>query len=513
MNLREVETPPIGIKRFPGCPPGKKYVAVLKSDRNIVFNDYTNKSGALIHYIKEHFDVDVPSQFKRARYRERTGMEWYEQYWDIVQVDDIEKPVKKCPYCDWSTHDVNNLSGAFVSHIQNVHGMTRAEYLKEYPEDKEYLRLVNRTLQRAYEDDKSKFVTCAICGKKLARIDWRHLSKHGITKEEYKWKYCQTTVSDELHGRLSKIITKRNEELAPSFTSRAEQEIRDWLTSNGVEFETNNRKVLQGKELDIYIPSMNIAIEYNGIYWHSEGMNNKDRYSHLRKLEACLDKGIALIQIFEDEYVFHKDLVYEKLEHLLKFESNKERVAARRCRVVEIHKDVAKEFLDKFHIQESAHATIYLGAYYGNRLVGVMAFKKMDDRTSKFELVRFATDFNYICQGLGGKLFSHFINNYNPSEVKTFADRRWTISDKDNLYVKLGFAFDGYVAPDYMYYCDKISRVKRLHKFNFRKTLLHKRFGFPLTMTEREMTDKLGCRKVWNAGLIRYIWKREVELT
>ena len=75
--------------------------------------------------------------------------------------------------------------------------------------------------------------------------------------------------------------------------------------------------------------------------------------------------------------------------------------------------------------------------------------------------------------------------------------------------INLGFTIDGYLEPDYRYYNEKVGKYERVHKFNFRKNALHRKYGLPLTMTEKEMTEKLGYYKIWDCGLIRYIWKNE----
>ena len=125
-----------------------------------------------------------------------------------------------------------------------------------------------------------------------------------------------------------------------------------------------------------------------------------------------------------------------------------------------------------------------------------------------WDLNRFATDINYQCVGIGGKLFKHFTRNYPFIEIKSFADRRWTIDPTNNLYTKLGFKFDSFVPPSYWYYNPKISKIERFHKFGFRKQHLHKQYGLPLTMTEREMTETLGYTRIWDCGLIKYIYRK-----
>ena len=109
--------------------------------------------------------------------------------------------------------------------------------------------------------------------------------------------------------------------------------------------------------------------------------------------------------------------------------------------------------------------------------------------------------------GVGGKLFGYFVRKYNPTEVKSFADRRWTLDKDKNLYTNLGFKLDEILKPDYRYYNYKVDKVKRFHKFGFRKEILSKKYGFPMEMTESEMTKAIGFDKIWDCGLFRYVWK------
>ena len=263
----------------------------------------------------------------------------------------------------------------------------------------------------------------------------------------------------------------------------------------------NDTTVLNGKELDIYIPSLNISFEYNGVRWHSEEFG-KNKYYHLNKTIRCNEKGITLIQIFEDEYLEHKDIVLDKIRHLL-MKDNKEKIFARKCIIKNIENHKAKDFLDKYHIQGFASSSIYLGAFYNNELVAVMTFMKLNDET--YELNRFSTNINYTICGIASKIFSFFKNNYNPKEVKSFLDLRWRNINRETIYDKLGFKLDNIGKPDYYY---TFGDSKRYHKFNFRKKILHKKYGFPLSMTESEMTKKLGLYKIWNCGLIKYVWKK-----
>lgn len=495
------------LKRFPKIE-GKKYIAIYKNDHSVRFEDYLNKSGCITSYIKDVIGIDVPSLFLRKKYFHENGKQWHEQWFDIILEEKEETEKKKCPYCNWETTDVNNRSGMFLTHIQKEHSISREEHLRLHPEDREYFSLANKTLDREMETDSNKYVTCAICGKKFARLDWRHLGKHGITKTDYEIKYGERLSVDLFH-RLSETMKKTNENMKPVFISKPQQQIAEFIKECGVECELSNRKALDGKEIDIYIPSLKFGIEYNGNFWHSEGMCGKNRRTHLEKTVAAKSKGISLIQIFEDEYFLRRDIVYSKIAHLIGLQQNLPRIMARKCTVKEICANDASEFLENNHIQGFVDSTVHLGAYYCGELVAVMSFKR-EKKTSneKWELTRFASDNRKVCQGIGGKLFKHFIREYSPSEIKSFADRRWTINEESNIYIKLGFKFEGYLAPEYRYYNAKVDRYHRFHKFGFRKQILAKKYGFPMTMTETEMTEALGYKKIWDCGLIKYVWKK-----
>lgn len=287
--------------------------------------------------------------------------------------------------------------------------------------------------------------------------------------------------------------------------SIAEDEIYNFI-GNLIGFdkiEKRNTKILDGKEIDLYIPSMNLGIEYNGLRWHSEKFN-KDKYYHLNKTLECEKKGIRLIQIFEDEYFDNKELVLEKIKHIIGCSEEKPKAYGRKCKIGVIKDlNVIKDFLNKYHIQGFAGNTIAYGAYFNNELIAIMSFVK---EGKIWNLNRFTTNTNYSCPGVASKIFKQFIKDYNPEEIKSFLDRRWCFNINENLYTKLGFKQDSILLPDYRY---TNGHYERIHKFNFRKQKLHKKYGLPLTMTETEMSEKLGYYKIYDCGLIKYVWKKE----
>ena len=285
--------------------------------------------------------------------------------------------------------------------------------------------------------------------------------------------------------------------------SKGETEIYDYICGliGKENVERSNREILNGYEIDIYIPKLQIGIEYNGLKWHSEKFKNRNY--HLMKTNLANSKGIKLIQIFEDEYILHKNIVLSKIKTLIHANTNVQSIMGRKCSVQQITKDAAKSFLEKNHIQGYGRCTLALGCFSSNMLVGVMTFEQYG---TEWLLNRFATDINFICQGIGGKLFSFFIKNYNPKIVKSFADRRWTLDENNNLYTKLGFKLEKILKPDYRY-VNSSHPTDRIHKFNFRKKILAKKYGVDEKQTETKLTESLGFYKIWDCGLLKYIWK------
>lgn len=78
----------------------------------------------------------------------------------------------------------------------------------------------------------------------------------------------------------------------------------------------NDRIQIKPKELDIYIPSLNLAFEFNGTYWHSEKF--KDINHREVKTKLCKNKNINLIHIEEKDWKDNKTKVLKSILNILK---------------------------------------------------------------------------------------------------------------------------------------------------------------------------------------------------
>ena len=287
-------------------------------------------------------------------------------------------------------------------------------------------------------------------------------------------------------------------------SSIKEKELINFIISLNIPFIQNDRSLLNGKELDIYIPSHNLAIEFNGLYWHSELFKNKNY--HLDKTNLCNQKGVQLIHIFEDEWVYKADIVKSIIKSKLGLITNK--IYARKCNIKEIDSKISKEFLNDNHLQGNVNSSIKLGLYYNNELVSVMSFGKKrksmgsNSNEGEYEMYRFSNKIDTNIIGGASKLLKYFIKNYNPEEIISYADKRYS---KGDLYERLGFKRVGESKPNYWYF-NRNGNLERHYRFRFRKDILIKE-GFDKNKTEHEIMLEREYLRIYDCGNYKFILK------
>lgn len=288
--------------------------------------------------------------------------------------------------------------------------------------------------------------------------------------------------------------------LLPKGNSNGELELKKYVEDIGFTPIVNNRKLLDGKEIDIFIEDKKFAIEYNGLFWHSEIF--KEPEYHLNKTEIASTQNIQLIHIFEDEWLYKSDIVKSIINSKLGI--FKQKIYARKCLIREITSKESADFLGKNHIQGNVNSSIRIGLFYENELVSIMTFgnlRKSMGKSSKesyYEMYRFCNKLNTTVIGGASKLLKYFINTYKPKSIITYADRRYS---NGHLYQKLGFDFVKSTNINYWYF-DK-SELIRYHRFKFRKDVLIKE-GFDPTKTEHEIMLERGYLRIYDCGNIKY---------
>lgn len=417
---------------------------------------------------------------------ERYGVE------NVSQNEDIKK--KKELTCK-KNHGVTN-----VLKLKKTHDLARKAVQEKYGVD--YILQCKQIQDKYREKKRANFIgTWDIHIGYKDNGDWICKCPHpecNICKEK-QFIITQNMFHDRMrHGAeiCTKLLDPRR-----GYNKRTTIElfIRNLLTKYNINFETNNRNIIPPQELDIYIPEKKIAIECNGIYWHSRLESNY----HCNKFIKCKEKGIQLISIWED-WIKSKPEIIESII-LSKLGIYKEKIYARKCVVKEVNAKECNEFLNKHHLQGKTNSSIRLGLYSNNELVSIMVFNKPRSGVGKlgnyYELSRFCNKQNTQIIGGASKLFKYFSQTYNVKMVKSYSAN--DISN-GSLYELLGFESTDKINQSYWYI--EYRTFKRYHRYNFRKARL-KEMGFDIdNNTEDEIMKSLPYYKIYDTGTTTWIW-------
>ena len=277
--------------------------------------------------------------------------------------------------------------------------------------------------------------------------------------------------------------------------------------------ETRNRRILGGKELDIYLPEHRLAVEYCGMYWHSHKDaqdESENKRKHAQKHQACRDLGIRLITIFESEWHEHEPAIRRLLRNAVG--KSKGRLMARKCALRKVDSLDARKFYDRYHPQGGNGSGIHYGLYHGELLVACMRFTfGANDRGATdrvWTLSRFATRITVV--GAASRLFQAFLQEHGNVAVKSFSDNRYF---DGGMYEKLGFKLEEEIPADYQVWSPKIGLWPKSHyqRKNIQKRLIEHGSADIFNAdtdprSEAEMTYLMGARRIYDCGKKRWIY-------
>lgn len=337
-------------------------------------------------------------------------------------------------------------------------------------------------------------------------------NKNGTTSKPYEFEClkCNSKFTSTLLGSgkipICRVCYPINK------NSTIEGIIRQFLIENNIKFINTDRKILKGKEIDFLIESHKIALEVDGLFYHSENYGGKDKFYHINKTKESLKNGYKLIHIFEDEILNKPEIVFSRLRNIFKLNTNN-KISGRKCVVKEIPKNESKVFFNENHLQGDGNDSIRLGLFYMGNIVSLMSFGKQrvslgkKNKGNNYELIRFSNKINTIVNGGFSKLLNHFVTNYTFDELITYSDVRWSGLDPfETVYYKNNFTFSHLSPPNYWYLKNGSSK-KRYHRFGYRKNILLSE-GWDVSMTEWEIMQMKKYDRVWDCGNLKFIYNQ-----
>jgi hypothetical protein len=282
--------------------------------------------------------------------------------------------------------------------------------------------------------------------------------------------------------------------------SKSEVEVFDFVKELAPDALSRDRSIIGPKELDVYIPSLKLGIEYHGLYWHGE-ICSKDKKNVLHKHGLANEAGVRLIVIFEDEWLSRRVAVENYLRGLL---CSRDRIGARK---LTIRKGRFKAWVEENHLQGSANGADY-ALCNGDDLLALATFSKPNASRHRkpqegvWELARYCVGKVGVTGGLS-RLISAFREDHPElKELLSYSDNRWS---QGKMYEAAGFDKVRVNRPSYWYF-KHTAIPKRIHRFSLRKSVLVKQGGDP-NKTEWQLAQEAGYDRIWDAGTV--LWSKK----
>lgn len=390
---------------------------------------------------------------------------------------------KKCPIC-------NNIIKNFLDYNRGYCSTCCFDCARKFNNNKKSVNISNSRKKKFFEENIKKLEKFHL--EVISDIDYLMINN----KYKVKCQDCNHIYDIDIEKQLFiRRCIKCGQKSLP------EIEIKEFVEDLGFKTIKNSRKFITPFELDLYISEKNIAIEYNGLYWHSFGKDDhENKKFHLNKTILAKENNIQLFHIFENEWL--NPIKQEIWKSIIKSNLGiNTRIGARKCKIKILSNEESRIFLDNNHLQGSCNASIKIGLIYNDKIISILTLAKPRfNKNYDWEIVRFANKIDINVIGGFSRLLKYFRSNYSGSII-TYADKRYSNGD---LYRTNGFEELKDSEPNYFY-----TKGQELHsRIQFQKHKLEKQLKkYNCNLTEAENMFDNGYRRIWDCGNKVFILK------
>lgn len=318
---------------------------------------------------------------------------------------------------------------------------------------------------------------------------------------EYGWQ-C-TACDTKFFSNLNDGIYPKCPTCYPYTKSKEELNIKKYLEEELGLLVLHNKKPFGKFEIDLLIPELKIAIEYNGLYWHADDKIEKNY--HLNKTNLVEENGYQLIHIYEHLWLTKPEII----KSMLKAKAGKNiKINARQCDIKEITTTLKNNFLNLHHIQGEDKSSVKLGLFFKNELLQVMTFGKprfTNNSCIDYEMIRLASKSNTTVVGGANKLFCYFKKKYVFKKIISYADRSHSMG---NVYKKMGFKQNNISPPNFWVFGNSIKFPE--HRLNWQKYKLNKKLiTFDVNISAWDNMSKNGYKRYWDSGNLVFVYENK----
>ena len=375
--------------------------------------------------------------------------------------------------------------------------------------------LTDLWLNQEYRDNHSKKIKQYYLDNPEAKIEIGEKTKHywqtlsDNDREEYSQKMRH--ILNEIYSNKdvkSNIIEKQKQTVINNIdiydsikgSECSQKIIKDILDNNHIEYLIKDRNIIKPFELDFYIPSKNLSIEVNGIYFHSD-LFVKSSY-HYDKYLKCQEKNIKLLQFFEDDLIFKKEIIESIILNSLNIHN--QIIHGRKCQIKEIDSKLKSQFLKENHLMGNDKSIVNIGAFHNDQLISVMTFHKGNftinhsKENFDWELSRFCVKKFFKVHGIAGKMFKFFVNRFDHIKIITYSS---LLTGDGKTYEKIGFKFSHLTKPGYFYF----KNFKRYHRYISLTLRTNK------CISERDDMFNQGFLKISDVGNNKFVYSKNLN--
>ena len=426
-----------------------------------------------------------------------------------------------CPICgrERSNEDIKSRlmlsKDEFIKRANEVHGNKYDYSLINYKDTRTKIEIVCKKHGSFFQSPNKHMQGrgCPACGRErttehnfltlddfIRKAKNVHRDKYDYSKSLYTGADNKLEITCVKHGKFLQTphnhLKGTNCPSCGASISKPEIKLKDFIRSfyKG-EIITNSKNIIPPMELDIFVPTLNLAIEFNGGYWHSERF--KDKNYHLHKYNLCKSKGIRLISIWEWEYLKGRDKIENFIKNLI---LEKKKLFARKLNIKEVDVNTQREFLNINHLQGYIPCTLALGLYKEDELVQLMTLRIKSKKDKLFEIGRLATKTGFTVVGGSKRLFKHLLSFVDFETIISYNNMDKFTGD---TYESLGMTYESTSIP-----YGWIRNTEYLPRYQTQKSKLIRQ-GFDKNLSESEIMRSEGFEKIYLTGVSKFVLKKE----
>jgi len=476
----------------------KHYSVLIK--KNVEMHDWVNKNSRVI---SEHFPTMI-----------------YSAVYDVSPICEHGQ-IKKLSR--WSSGLSNcgpakNCQCTKSSIATNV-SISKKEYTAEKREEIEKRRTATMLELYGVQYNSQRTEVKTVLSKSKLKLEQINLlgDREWVEKQYVELKRSSVDIAKELgchDSSVRRYVSLHNFDVR-NYSQRSQWELKicKWLDEQNIYYIHCDRSVLDGQEIDIYIPDHKLAIEVNGLLYHSynpfsfhitriqsDDKKKEQSSRHLNKTVLAEKKNVQLLQFTDNQLSEQSDIVFNIIASKLRLHK---KIGARKCELRVVSSDEQKQFFNRTHVQGYIPGSIAYGLYYENNLIQCVSVGKNRYRKNELEILRFSSELSLTVVGGLSKIMNRISNDFPNEIITSYCDRNISVGSG---YVSAGFEIVGYTKPGYFWTDGRtpISRYKT--QKNKLKQWLN---GFNPSDSETVNMFRAGYLRYWNTGNIILKYKKK----